>query len=120
MTVPVEICLKGDDFATKESIPGIVRDPAAWTEADVRRVLEGMLQAMHRRKHPDAAGDQAVALRGISWIVSPFESGGVVIAIEITLGVAVAGPFDVDQSHLDSMISRVLAAPAVPSSSRVH
>jgi hypothetical protein len=119
MTVPVEICLKGDDFATNESIPGITRDPRAWTDADVRLVLEGMLQAMRRRKHPKSS-DQLVSLRGISWIVNPYEGGGVVIAIEITLGVAVAGPFDIDQRRLEAMIGRVLLAPAAPSSSRVH
>ena len=118
MTVPVEICLKGDDFATNESIAGITREPRAWTDADVRLVLEGMLQAMHRRKHP-AAEDRFVSLRGISWIVNPYEGGGVVIAIEITLGAAVAGPFDIEQARLEAMIGRALATP-VPSSSRVH
>jgi hypothetical protein len=120
MNVPVEICLKGDDFATKETIAGIGREPRAWGDADVRLVLEGMLQAMHRCKHPDAAGDQAIALRGLSWIVSPFESGGVVIAIEITLGVAVSGPFDIDQEKLETMVTRVLAARDVPASPRIH
>jgi hypothetical protein len=119
MTVPVEICLKGDDYATNETIAGIAREPRAWTDADVRLVLEGMLQAMHRRKHPEGA-DQSVSLRGLSWIVNPFEAGGVVIAIEITLGVAVAGPFDIDQARLEAMIDRVLLAPAGPSSLRVH
>ena len=117
MTVPIEICLKGDDYATNESIAGIVREPTAWTDADVRLVLEGMLQALHRRKHPDVPA-QPVALRGFSWIVSPYEAGGVVIAIELTLGAAVAGPFDIDQARLETMIGRVLAAPAP--SSRVH
>lgn len=119
MTVPVEICLKGDDFATNESIPGIAREPRAWTDDDVRRVLEGMLQAMHRKKHAGAPG-QAVALRGISWIVSPYEAGGVVIAIEITLGAAVAGPFDIDRARLEAMIGRVLRESATAPSSRVH
>ena len=118
MTVPIEICLKGEDYATNESLADIPRDPKAWTDADVRLVLEGMLQALHRRKHPGAQ-EQPVALRGFSWIVNPYEAGGVVIAIEITLGVAVAGPFDVDQVRLEAMISRVLASPAA-SSSRVH
>ena len=120
MTVPVEICLKGDDFATNESIPGIAREPRAWTDDDVRLVLEGMLQAMHRKKHAGAPGQQAVALRGISWIVSPYEAGGVVIAIEITLGAAVAGPLDIDQGRLEAMIDRVLREPAAAPSSRVH
>lgn len=119
MTVPVEICLKGENVATAESIPGVPREPRAWGDADVRVVLEGMLQAMHRRKHAGAGPEQAVSLRGLSWIVSPFESGGVVIAIEITMGVAVAGPFDIDQAALETMISRVLVGPAA-SSSRVH
>lgn len=119
MTVPVEICLKGDDFATNESIAGITREPRAWTDADVRLVLEGMLQAMHRRKHPGASG-QSIALRGISWIVNPYESGGVVLAIEITLGVAVAGPFDIDQARLEAMIGRVLVSSATGSSTLVH
>jgi hypothetical protein len=109
MTVPVEICLKGDDYATNESIAGIAREPRAWTDADVRLVLEGMLLAMHRRRHPGAF-EQSIALRGISWIVSPYESGGVVLAIEITLGVAVAGPFDIDQARLEAMITRVLVS----------
>jgi hypothetical protein len=77
-----------------------------------------MLQALHRRKHPSAP-NQSVALRGFSWIVNPYEAGGVVIAIEIMLGVAVAGPFDVDQERLEAMIGRVLASP-VASSTRVH
>jgi len=118
MTVPVEVCLKGEDYASNESISGISREPKSWTDADVRLVLEGMLQALHRKKHPSSP-DQPVALRGFSWIVNPYEAGGVVIAIEITLGAAVAGPFDVDQVRLEAMIGRVLASPAA-SSSRVH
>ena len=85
----------------------------------MRLVLEGMLQAMHRRKHPGASG-QSIALRGISWIVNPYESGGVVLAIEITLGVAVAGPFDIDQARLEAMIGRVLVSSATGSSTLVH
>jgi hypothetical protein len=114
------VCLKGEHLATTESIGGIAREPPAWTDDDVQLVLEGMLQAMHRRKHPDAGTDQPIALRGLSWIVSPFEGGGVVIAIEITMGVAVAGPFEIAQTKLETMVARVLAAPAGPSSSRVH
>ena len=119
MTIPVDVWLRGDDFATNESIPGIAREPRAWTDDDVRLVLEGMLQAMHRQKHPGAPG-QAVALRGLSWIVNPYEEGGVVIAIEITLGAAMAGPFDIDQARLEAMIGRVLRESAAAPSSRVH
>ena len=52
-----------------------------------------------------------IALRGLSWIVSPYEGGGVVIAIEITMGAAVAGPFDIDRTRLEAMIARVLSEP---------
>jgi hypothetical protein len=74
---------------------------------------------MHRLKHPDDS-EPAVALRGLSWIVNPYEDGGVVIAIEITMGAAVAGPFDIDKSALETMITRVLVRPAPPSSTSVH
>jgi len=47
-------------------------------------------------------------LRGFSWIVNPFESGGVVIAIEMTLGAVVAGPFDVPESVLTGMIQSAI------------
>jgi hypothetical protein len=49
------------------------------------------------------------ALRGFSWIVNPFE-GGVLVAIEMTLGAAVAGPFTIEKTRLEDMITRVLAA----------
>jgi hypothetical protein len=49
-------------------------------------------------------------MRGFSWIVNPFESGGVVIALELSLGAVVAGPFDIAESDLSQMIQRVMAA----------
>ena len=113
MNVPVDIWLRGTDFATTESIGGIDRTPGAWTDADVRIVLQGMLRAMDRRKRPGES-DRDIALRGLSWIVSPYEGGGVVIAIEITMGAAVAGPFDIDRTRLEAMIARVLSAPSTP------
>jgi hypothetical protein len=60
-----------------------------------------------------------VALRGFSWIVSPFETGGVVIALELTLGAVVAGPFDVAESDLTARITRVMSADRAQSST-VH
>jgi len=33
----------------------------------------------------------------------------VVVAIEITLGAAIAGPFDISQQTLEEMIARVIA-----------
>jgi hypothetical protein len=116
MSVPVDIWLRGENVATTQAIEGVPPDARAWTDQDVRGILEGMLQAMHRLKHPHEA-DRAVVLRGLSWIVNPYDEGGVVIAIEITLGAAIAGPFDIDKTRLESMISRVLEqrSPSFPS-----
>ena len=119
MKVSVDVWLRGNDFATTESIDDVARQPAAWTDDDVRAVLEGMLRAMDRKKHPSEA-DRGIFLRGLSWIVNPYEEGGVVIAIEITMGAAVAGPFDIEKGALEAMIARVLAASNAPSSSTVH
>jgi hypothetical protein len=116
MNFPVDVWLRGNDFATTETIDTVPTEPAAWTDDDVRRILEEMLRAMNRLKHPDGAS-HAVALRGLSWIVNHFEDGGVVIAIEITLGAAVAGPFDIDKTALETMIKRVLHAPPAPAAS---
>ena len=116
MRASVDVWLRGNNFATTEQIEGVTRAPKEWTDADVRVVLEGMLRAMDRRKRPGEA-DRDVSLRGLSWIVNPYEEGGVLIAIEITLGAAIAGPFDIDKAQLEAMIARVLAAGA--SDSRV-
>jgi hypothetical protein len=119
MNVDVDVWLRGTDFATTASVEDIPRGPKEWTDDDVRLVLEGMLRTMHRLKHPGEA-DRAVALRGLSWIVNPYEDGGVVIAIEVTLGAAIAGPFDIDRTALEAMMTRVLDRPAAPPSTAVH
>lgn len=110
MSFPVEIWLRSDNHATTDAIAPLEREPREWTDADVVHVLEEMLRALERAKHPDSARDRAVALRGFSWIVSPFESGGVVIALELTLGAVIAGPFDVPESELSAAIARVVSA----------
>jgi hypothetical protein len=116
MNVTVDLWLRGEDFATTRPIVGVTREPASWTDEDVRTVLEGMLRAMNELKHP-GAGSREIALRGLSWIVNPFAEGGVVIAIEITMGAAVAGPFDIDKTTLETMIERVMIRPVAPASS---
>ena len=68
----------------------------------------GILLAIDRARNPES-DQRYVALRGFSWIVEP-TSGGVVIAIEIPMGVAVAGPFAAEQAALDGKIRRVLDA----------
>ena len=106
--IPVEIWLRGNNHATTDMIAPVPREPDAWSDADIVAVLEGMLRALERAKNPEAAVDRPVALRGFSWIVSPFESGGVVIAIELTLGAVVAGPFNVPERALSASIDRVI------------
>lgn len=117
MTIAVDIWLRGTDCATTATIDGLTRTPDAWTDDDVRVVLEGMLRAMDRQKRPDS-DERAISLRGLSWIVNPYDEGGVVIAIEITLGAAVAGPLDIDKMALEAMITRVLAAPPASPTAR--
>ena len=90
-----------------------------WNDDDVRLVLEAMLRAMHRLKHP-AESRFPITLRGLSWIVNPFDAGGVVIAIEITLGAAIAGPFDIDKTTLETMIARVLRNHPIASPTTIH
>jgi hypothetical protein len=119
MTFPVDVWLRGDNFATTETVEGAAREPHAWTDDDVRDVLEAMLKTMNRLKHP-IGPDHPVALRGLSWIVNPFEDGGVVIALEISLGAAIAGPFDIEKEALEAMIARVLARPPALTSTGVH
>ena len=106
----MDIWLRGDNHATTEVIAPVAAEPRAWTEADVARVLSGMLRAIDRAKNPDVAADRPVGLRGFSWIVNPFESGGVVLALEMTLGAVVAGPFDVPESVLSGLVQRVMDA----------
>lgn len=107
MTFDVEIVLRDRNYAVTEQVtqPG---DPARWTEDDVAAVLKEILLSIDRVKNPSAT-ERHVSLRGFSWIVEPAE-GGVVIAIEIPTGAAVAGPFAIPQASLDRLITRVLAS----------
>jgi hypothetical protein len=119
VTVSVDVWLRGTEHATTKTIEGLSREPSAWTDDDVRFVLEGMLRVMAQLKQPGQE-PRTIALRGLSWIVNTFEEGGVVIAIEITLGAAIAGPFAVDKAALEAMITRVMAPPIAPPSMTVH
>jgi hypothetical protein len=107
MTFDVEIVLRERNVAVTERLQHR-NEAVAWTDDDVETVLKEILLAIDRAKNPDAA-DRYVALRGFSWIVDPTPDG-VVIAIEIPMGAAVAGPFEIEQSRLDGMINRVLSA----------
>ena len=112
MDISVDIWLRGDNHATTSVINPVGREPGNWTEGDVSAVLVGMLRALERVKNPDAPANRPVALRGFSWIVNPYDEGGVVIALEMSLGAIVAGPFDIAERDLTSMIQKVMAAEA--------
>jgi hypothetical protein len=123
MNIQLDIWLRGDNHATTDVIAPVEREPRAWTDHDVSDVLKGMLRALERAKDPQAAADRPIALRGFSWIVNPFDGGGVVIALELSLGAVVAGPFDVGEADLSAMIERVVAADRLarrPASTTVH
>ena len=104
----VEVVLKGRDFAVTEPVVVDVPPPTRWDDGNVRDVLVEILRAIDRAENPKTAGDRVVILRGFSWIVEP-NGSDVVIAIEIPMGAAVAGPFTADQSDLTARITRVLA-----------
>jgi hypothetical protein len=107
MTFNVEVVLKGRDFAVTEAVSIPHGEPATWDDEAVRDALIEILRAIDRAQNPDAPRDRGVQLRGFSWIVEPHENQ-VVLAIEIPMGAAVAGPFTVEQSVLDARITRVL------------
>jgi hypothetical protein len=111
MELNVDVWLRGTDFAKTQVIDGVEGNPSAWTDNDVSMLLKAMLLAIHRAKNPQST-DTAVFLRGFSWIVNPFEDKGVVVAIEIQAGAAVSGPFKIDKTQLEEMISRAIAKQA--------
>lgn len=107
MTFDVEIVLRDRNYAVTERVTQ-AGEPAEWTEREVETVLKEILLSIDRVKNPSST-ERHVTLRGFSWIVEPAE-GGVVIAIEIPTGAAIAGPFAIPQAELDRLITRVLAA----------
>ena len=109
MTFPVEIVLKGRDYAVTDALVVPGGDTPEWNDTLVHHMLVEILRAIGRAEDPAAAVDRPIALQGFSWIVEPL-NGQVVIAIEIPMGAAVAGPFDVDQVQLDSIVGRVIRA----------
>ena len=113
MQIPVEIWLRGDNHASRDTITPVQSEARAWTDGDVAAVLVAMLRSLERASNP-AATDRPITLRGFSWIVSPFEEGGVLIALELSLGAVVAGPFDIGERELSAMIERAIARHSAP------
>lgn len=114
--IDVDVWVRGRQDATTQSVSGVGTDAEAWTESDVKVLLEGMLLALQRTNDP--SGDPPeVTLRGFSWIVSPTPTG-VLVHVEMQLGTVSAGPFGIDEHRLTDMISRVMGGPKV--SALVH
>lgn len=109
MTIDVDVWVRGSTGPVTGKIKGLKADADAWTDADVKNLLEQMLKALDRAKNP--TGDApAVTLRGFSWIVSP-DTDGVLVHLELQLGTASAGPFAIDETRLSEMITRVIGGP---------
>jgi hypothetical protein len=115
MTIPIEIMLRGEGRVFTESLDE-AGEAGDWSPEAMRRVLEGVLQAMDRALRP--AGPPApVQFRGMNWIVSPYESG-VVLAIEVHSASAVCGPFPMPAAALEALV--VSAVGSVPPGTVVH
>ena len=114
--IDVDVWVRGRQDATTQRVTGIEDDPTAWTDEDVKKLLDGMLLALQHTSDP--SGDPPeITLRGFSWIVSPVQ-GGVLVHLEMQLGTVSAGPFSIDENRLTDMISRVIGGPKV--STLVH
>ena len=107
--IDVDVWVRGQQDATTRRIEGVPDDAAVWTDEDVKALLEQMLLALERVKNPSGDLPQ-ISLRGFSWIVSP-EEHGVLVHLEMQLGTASAGPFDIDEGRLTEMIVRVMGGP---------
>jgi hypothetical protein len=117
MTFDIEIVLRHENEATVEQVahPGEPRD---WTEADMLEILKRVLLAVNRLGKPGEP-EPAVSLRGFSWIVEPFDATHVVLAIEIPMGAAVAGPFEAERDRLEQLVSRAIETDR-SSTPRIH
>jgi hypothetical protein len=120
MTFDVEVVLKGSDSAVTETI-AVAENSTVWDEQAVHDMLVEVLRSIERAQNPAAPRDRVVSLTGFSWIVEPSD-GQSVLAIEIALGAAVAGPFPIPQATLDTLITTVIRGErmTVPSSTTVH
>lgn len=109
--IEVDVWVRGTLNAQTHHISGLSSDAHHWDEGDVRLLLSEMLCALEREKNPGGE-PPPVTLRGFSWIVSPYESGGVVVHLEMQMGTASAGPLTIDMERLTEIIERVMTKPA--------
>jgi hypothetical protein len=114
--IEVDVWVRGSERAVTHKIAALPAKAETWSELDVQRLLSEMLLALDRERNPDRESP-TVALRGFSWIVSPYDAGGVIVHVETQMGTVSAGPFQVEESRLTNLIRRVMETPA---SERVH
>lgn len=110
--IDVDVWVRGRQDAITQKVRGVGSDAAAWSDGDVKKLLEGMLLALQRTNDPGGE-PPAITLRGFSWIVSPDQGSGVLVHVEMQLGTVSAGPFPIDEHRLTDMISRVIGGPKV-------
>jgi len=112
MTFDAEIVVRASGRVVVDSLYHDGHEPPDWDQRDARAVVTLMLLAIDRAASgaPDVA--RTVALRGLSWIVTPFDAGAA-IAIEITAGSAVAGPFDIPERQLTALIAKAIEQDAL-------
>ena len=110
MQFEVEIVVRSTGQVVSEKLYHDGSPPERWEQSDVTAVLTAMLLAIDRAVTGDPNRARSVAFRGISWIVSPFEDG-VALAIEIPSGSVVAGPFQIPEDRLSTLITTALSLP---------
>jgi hypothetical protein len=108
--IEVDVWVRGTLHAQTRRISALSSDAHLWEDGDVRLLLSEMLRALEREKNPGGE-PPIVTLRGFSWIVSPYETGGVVVHLEMQMGTASAGPLAIDSERLTEIIERVLTKP---------
>ena len=108
--VDVDVWVRGTQHATTHRIASVSAQAQEWTDHDVRQLLSEMLLALDRAKNP-GSDTPPITLRGFSWIVSPDDSGGVLLHLDMHSGTVSAGPFAIDERRLSEMITRVMEQP---------
>ena len=108
--VDVDVWVRGTLHATTHRLPAVSSQAETWTEADVRQLLSEMLRALEREKNPGGE-PPPITLRGFSWIVSPDQTGGVLLHLDMQMGTASAGPFQIDERRLSELVELVIEQP---------
>ena len=118
MTYDVEIMLRGQEAVFTETLHHIGNPLDDWTVEDASTMMHSALKAIDRALNPGRPDEPTTTMRGLNWIVTPFEDKAVV-AIEIHSASAVAGPFRIDCGRLESLLTEAVKSP-IMSTGVVH